>query len=370
MYKSLLFSRLPLRRKVKSLFAYMRIRRGAKLAWSRRFKKVFENNPHLNGNPPRDLIGSHLSVWRQFRNKVNLCDLKISSNGNETCDPRIVPEEIFISDIEPTLNGITDLSLLANKSLYYKLYDPSLFPVPFLHVIEGRPYDADLIAMRSEALDAYIDTLPYPVLSKPNKGTAGGVGVAVSSTPDELRRQLGLHADLVVQELIHQDQFFQKFNSRGLNTIRVNLYRSVKDDKVRFLNCALRMGVGGSLDNLTGGGIVCHINDEGFLSGVARNKYGAPFKRHPDTQLAFIDKIPKYEELKAVALAVGEQVAYGRLFSLDMCLDQQGNWRLIEINMHGQTIRFAQYAGVPFFGSFTEEVVEFCRKNHWAVFSS
>jgi hypothetical protein len=44
----------------------------------------------------------------------------------------------------------------------------------------------------------------------------------------------------------------------------------------------------------------------------------------------------------------------------DMSLDDQGRWRCIEVNLEGNTIRFAQYAGQPFFGEFTDEVIDYC----------
>ncbi len=367
MYWQILKSRRPLGKRVKGLGAYARARRGARVAWAWRFKQVFSSNPQLRAEPPGELLKQHMAVWSGFRRKVNLSDLKICANGNDHCDPRIVPEEIFVADIEPTLNGRTDLSLLANKSLYYKLYDPTPFPKAFFHQIYGRRYDAEFSPMDRRDLDGLLSALPYPVLSKPSRGTAGGVGVSISQNPEQLRAQMAQYPDLVIQEIIQQDAFFRRFNHHGLNTIRVNLYRSVSDDSLKFLNCALRMGVGGSLDNETDGGIVCHIDSEGYLTGTARDKFAVPFKCHPDTKLQFLEAIPHFTEMKELALETGEQIPYGRLFSLDLCLDDSGHWRIIEINMHGQTIRFSQYAGIPFFGGHTEEVIEYCHDSHWCI---
>jgi len=35
----------------------------------------------------------------------------------------------------------------------------------------------------------------------------------------------------------------------------------------------------------------------------------------------------------------------------------------MELNLMSQTIRFAQYAGRPFFGPFTGEVVRYCKEH-------
>ena len=356
--------------KLKALLEYARMRRGARVAWGKRFGLVFAKNPEFKRRVPSTVVRAHLNVWGPFRRRVNLADLKIAFHGNNQCDPRVVPEEILVADVEPTLNRHENLMLLENKSLYYKLYDPERFPKAYFHVIDGRFYDASFQQLSAVAVANEISKLPYPVLLKPNRGTAGGKGVKVVGHPDELRQSLQGNRHLVVQELLHQHPFFERFNACGLNTVRVYLYRSVTDDTLVFLNSALRMGVGGSLDNETAGGIVVHIDEEGKLSGVARDKYGRQFEKHPDTGLRFHDNIPYFGELKKASLEVGNQVLYGRLFCLDVCLDPTGTWRLIEINMHGHTARLSQYAGRAFFGDHTNEVVDYCLREHWAMVES
>ena len=54
-----------------------------------------------------------------------------------------------------------------------------------------------------------------------------------------------------------------------------------------------------------------------------------------------------------VAIKIATDLYFTRLSSLDMCMDRNGVWRVIEINLAGhQTIQLSQYAGEPFFGSF------------------
>jgi hypothetical protein len=109
------------------------------------------------------------------------------------------------------------------------------------------------------------------------------------------------------------------------------------------------------------------INKEGFLNGYAVDKYGQRFTTHPDTGCNFNDKIPACDELKGLALKISERVYLNRVIGLDLCYDSSGRWRVIEINTKGHTIRFAQYGGQPFFGEFTNEVIEHCQKNHWTL---
>jgi len=127
------------------------------------------------------------------------------------------------------------------------------------------------------------------------------------------------------------------------------------------------MGRGGSLDNETSGGIHCRIGHDGMLEEYALDKYGTKYTVHPDTKTPFNRMIPELEKLKNQSLRVAEKLFYTRIAGLDACYDRDGNWRMIEVNTNSHTIRSSQYWGVPFFREFTDEVIEHCTKNHWAL---
>jgi hypothetical protein len=130
---------------------------------------------------------------------------------------------------------------------------------------------------------------------------------------------------------------------------------------------ALRMGKDGSLDNETAGGIHCYIGNGGYLNGYAVDKYGTKYYEHPNSGMEFNSKIPEYDILRKIVLEIAEKIFFTRIIGLDMCMDEYGNWRAIEINLNASAIRFAQYGGQPFFGEYTDEVVQYCQTNHWAL---
>ena len=109
------------------------------------------------------------------------------------------------------------------------------------------------------------------------------------------------------------------------------------------------------------------INKNGELNGFSVDKLGGKYDIHPDTKQPFDGPIPDFKDLIMLAKNIAKKIFYSRLLSLDFCKDAEGSWRAIEINLFGQTIRFAQYAGQPFFGEFTDEVVEYCKTNHWVL---
>lgn len=210
-----------------------------------------------------------------------------------------------------------------------------------------------------------MEDLGFPVVMKASIGPHGGRAVRFPDGPEELLYLMHGESDFVVQRYIKQHSFFDRFNSHGLNTLRACTYRSVRDGEIHILNVALRMGVGGSLDNETQGGIVCYVDEQGRLNDYAVDKYGGRFLAHPNSGLVFRDQesIPNFQQMKELVGEIAESVYLRNVVSLDLCLDSGGFWRMVEVNVGHHTIRFSQYAGRPFFGPFTEEVIEYCEDN-------
>lgn len=360
-------SQLPLKRKVKNTFAYFSRLRGAKLGWRKRFNKVYEFTPEYREPVARPMELAHKKVWSPFSSKINLDTLRVCANISGAVDPFFIPEEVYVADIEPTLNKVGDSGFLQNKSLYELLFPEGRFPKCYFHKINGRFYDRHLNQICFDRVKELSVSFCFPVVLKPNIESYGGAGVYFPSSASELLGFVSQLDNFVVQERINQHSFFEKFNGAGLNTIRAYIYRSVQDDRLHVVNVVLRMGVGGSLDNETAGGILTLIRQDGSLNGFAVDKYGKRFAVHPDSGFPFEGKVPQFSDLIELSKRIGERVFYSRIFGLDLCLDDKNKWRLIEVNTSGAAIRLAQYHGERFFREFTEEVMEFCKNNHWSL---
>lgn len=350
---------------LKQALLHRRVRQLSKRDWRKRHTKVFHLNPDYRKPAPPAIEKAHLELWRPLRRDISLDTLRVCYGVSGKACAEIIPEELYVSEIEPCLNRCREAAYLANKNFYNRWFPSEIFPRPFLHNIDGDFYDGQYQPLPPSEVETLVRHLPYPVVLKPSLGPGGGRGVQFVRDPDTLLAALRGKSNLVVQELIHQHPFFSQFNNTCLNTLRVCTYRSVRDNRVHVLNITMRMGKGGSLDNETAGGIVCNIHDDGTLNHYALDKYAVKFTEHPDTHIRFDagHVVPQLDELRSLAVRVAQDVYLTRLTSLDATLDDTGRWRLIEINLYGQTIRFAQYAGKPFFGRFTEEVIEYCKQH-------
>lgn len=304
-----------------------------------------------------DVVNKYKDRWKGFGVKVEINTFLLCYNLSNNINYDIVPENIFSGIIEPSLNNYKQLSFISIKNIYEKWFgNASLFPKSYLHKIDNVYYDKSFNVV--EDIHYYLDNskLIYPIICKPSIGTAGGEGVKILNSLEEIKESLNTYENLVYQEKILQNSFIDEINP-GMSSIRTCLYRA-KNGKFKVLNNSIRFGVDGGLDNETAGGIVCNINEAGRLNDYALSKYCAKYIEHPNSKLLFSEvSIPFYENLSEVAESIANEIPLANLVSLDMCLDINDKWRCIEINLGRQTIRFAQYAGVGFFGDYTDEVI-------------
>jgi len=327
-------------------------------AFEKRYKNVdkilFKNN--LNDS----IINDYKEKWSVFNVEVEYKTLILCHNLSECIDINIVPENIFAEIIEPSLNkyGKNQLSFLSTKNIYEKWFEnKKLFPKSYFHKIDNIYYDNNFIIIND--IDSYLNNMnfKFPVVCKPSIGTSGGVGVVLLHNLKEVKGSLSTYENLVYQEKLLQHEFLESINP-GMNTIRTCLYRD-STGKFKVINNSIRFGVDGGLDNETGGGIVCNLDDNGSFNKYAINKYCEKFIMHPNSKVSFLGlKIPFFNRLIEVAESIANEIPLCNLVSLDMCLDKDNNWRCIEVNLEGQTIRFSQYAGKGFFGKYTNEVIK------------
>ena len=368
MYRRIILSKdLSFKERLKRLPLYYLRRRGARIPWRKRFDQILGQNPAYAEPVDPSVEKAHQEYWKPFHKRINLMTLRISTNISGIADPRYVPEEIFKTDIEPTLQEMPSVEYLTNKSIYNHWHPGHVFPSSYFHHVDGEWLDKDLNRISFQDVQSIATEIEYPVVLKPNRNSYGGRNIHFPGSYDELICLVKRGKDFLVQEKIEQHQFFNQFNSHGLNTIRVNVYRSFKNNDLHVLNMALRMGVAGSLDNLSDGGIASMIRKNGLLNGFALDRYGTKHFKHPDTGVRFNKQIPDYERLEEISLKIAHKVFYSRLVALDLCYDKEGNWRAIEVNIHGNTLGFAQFHGALFFDEFTDEIRNYCTANHWIV---
>ncbi len=360
--------RLTQRERLKNLLAYYLKRRGAYRQWRRYFIRKFSERPDYNKPLSKNVEMEYRRRWGFFNKKINCSTLRLTARISGLSDSFIVPHPIFQVDIEPTLNDTPEVGYLAFKSTYNNWFTSGIFPMDYIHNIDGYWFNHDLDTITlAEAMDI-AKSIEYPVVIKPNRDSYGGKGLIFPKDADDAIVYLKHNKDFLVQEKIKQHPLMSKFHPESLNTIRVYLYRSVYDNSINILNTTLRMGLGNSqVDNITSGGIMAKINSDGTLCGYAINTSKNSLYSHPDSGIDFNFQIPDWGSLLELSKLVAQKILYARLVGLDACYDNKGEWRIIEINLFSASMGLSQNFGEPFFGKFSDEVYEYCKANHWAL---
>jgi hypothetical protein len=353
---------LQLTRNFRDYVLYLRRRQLIRRDWQAHYTKMFALHPDYRRPVVRDVEGAHRDRWQPFWRRLSLDTLRVCAGISGRAEPRVVPEEVFTADIEHCLNRLDWAPFFAHKSFYSLFLPADVFPDVLMHRIGGDYFHSTGQPIDPADVGARIQDFEYPLVCKPSTDSSGGKNVCFPAGPEELRDRLAALDNCVVQRLIRQHSFLDQFNSYGLNTLRVYTYKSVTTGDIHVLNATLRMGRGGSLDNVTSGGIFCYVHPDGRLHHYAVDKYGGKLTSHPDTGVCFAGPltIPEFAAMKLLAVRLAARLPLVRVAGWDVVLDRDGRWRCIEVNLAGNTIRFAQYAGQPFFGDFTDEVIDYC----------
>lgn len=297
----------------------------------------------------------------------------------------ILPDDIFRKVIEPILNNQNAISLYSDKNLYDKLIDDKAFPNCLLRNIDGDFFDSQYRSLhmteetfRSKVLEKPEIISNGHLIVKPSIETCGGRGIRLFKRTEDncwisndekllsLNNILRLYnRNFIIQECIEPSNFVKQFNPESYNTFRVITYRSLADDEPKLLGMYMRIGPKGSFkDNVHSGGFICPISSEGILF-----KFAMDGQRKTHTIINGIDLeqnsfvVPNYQGIINLAFEVARKMTLQRLLSFDIILNQENQPRIIEINIKNQTIITIQTTTGPFFGDYTDEVIEYCQAN-------
>lgn len=299
-------------------------------------------------------------------------------------DPNIVSDDIFHIVIEPILNNQVSLATYSDKNMYEKLLPRDILPTCILRNIEYDYMDQDYkILNMDEALFDRMILNNEKLISKkhfiikPTTDTCAGAGVRLFKyengkwlsndgdvlTLTYLNRKY--KSNFILQECIETSPFVKQFNETSYSTFRIITYRSVVDDKPVILGGYMRVGAKGSFkDNIWGGGYACSINDDGtlanFASDATRQKYDNI------NGVSLVDNkfvIPNFDKIRSLVYQVVKAITPNRIMSFDVILDEENNPHIIEFNIKHQTVTTLQTLRKSYFGEYTDEVIDYCKKH-------
>ncbi len=358
----------------------------AKLYYLRRDLEIYEDYQDMKRRLKEPVkIDSHIyreyqKMWGWGRSVIvprNI--LEVCSTLSEFQTPEYLPDNVYFSTIDPLLNDKQMAWGYSEKGNYARLYDIDNEPVSLIRNLNGLFFD-----FRGYPITNPDDFLTnelkkqVKILVKPTIESWGGRNVLVfekdardqwQCVNDEVELSLQnlqkyYSRNYVVQEYLEQHAFYKRFNPTSFNTFRIYVYRSVVDETPHVLHSVIRVGRTGSVvDNVKAGGVGIYVKPDGtFRHGYNKHIDIIDSLPHePSVKLTEIGKAPKLEEMYNLAKKVALKMPYTRMVAFDINLDTAGKPRLIELNTSNAGL-VPQFYGSTFFGEFTQEVVEYCRR--------
>ncbi len=299
-------------------------------------------------------------------------DYFYSINGIASQD--YIPLRPYYLVIEPTLNHRLMVSTIKDKNFYDLFYASVPRPRVLLRRINGFFYDGSYERVSGFSNMMKILSAYDRFMIKPSLDSGSGQSIFLFNREgnnyrsekqafDENFLDRYRH-DFVIQEVVRQPEYFKNFNPDSNNTLRVLVYRSVKDDSINILHTLLRIGAQGSyLDHDNLGGVSIAIDPEGNLAKKAYDGNGHALLAFNGISFGDQDRVPYVDEVWDLARSISNKTFYGRLLALDFTISEAGEVLLLDVNCWRNGISHYQMSNGSLFNEFTREVLEHCAMN-------
>jgi hypothetical protein len=332
---------------------------------------------HL-GIPASPIQGEaeYVKKWEQYSSRVETYSYRLYSPF-VGLSINIIPEDIGHTYIEDVLNPSNIRLFYEDKNLFDITFRKGSLPRTFLRRMHGSVLmDGDYKYVDlSQGIEYTIPANVSNLILKPSFVTGSGVGVQkfvrkgvdfVNLDTSEVLTQAYLFDygdDFILQEALEQSQYLSQFNQTSINTLRLAVYRSVKDESVHVLASVMRIGKKGKIvDNGHAGGRFVGVDlKSGHLNDYVCDQYGNKFSKWNDVDFSVNGfTIPNWDRVLEFACYIGQNIHHCRLLALDIALDSQNRPCLIEYNISGFSFWLFYFSGQHPFGNFTDEILEYC----------
>ena len=326
-------------------------------------------------NKPVSGENEYIEKWRQFNTIVEPYSYRLFSRYMEAC-PDIVPENIGRSYIEPVLNPESMRAYYEDKAMFPLICGKDAVPETVICRMNGgalldsdfKPIITDLCTI----LQSY-----NRLILKPSVGSSSGRGVMLfvecggvwksvdSNVILDKNFLLNYGTDFVLQDAVAQHDGMAIFNESSVNTLRLAIYRSWKDEEPHILASIMRVGRNGQfVDNAHAGGMFVGIDvQSGIVMNRVFDQYGNSQNEWNGLSYDLEYSIPCWEEVKDFACSIARKLIHHRLIAMDITINKEGKPQLIEYNLRGFSYWLFMFTNQKPLGEYTDEIIEFCKRH-------
>ena len=357
----------------------------------RNLEKQWKRNCRMNGINPSAKVeceDEYLATWSKFGGKVEPYSCRLFSHYGLR-GGGIVPESQGII-LERYLNPRRYIPFYSDKNLFSTYLGVDTVPETLIARINGSVLldkdfspihrflfqGASVREMASITSGELADYLKpnQKVCLKPSVDSSSGQGVELFALQDgAFRNKKGVELngaylvqkghDFVMQKVLVQHPYLCQFNPSSVNTIRLGAYRSVITDEIIINGAYLKIGaMGAFVDNSHAGGRFVGVDvGSGKLQNTTLDQYGvrkAECNGIDFSKSEFV--IPNWNDIIDFAKEVAGKNHHMRLQSMDICLDENGVPKVVEVNVGGFSWWGFMYCGQDVLRGEVESVIEYC----------
>lgn len=273
-----------------------------------------------------------------------------------------IPEEIYYPIIDMYFSNAFYASVYDNKNIYDLYFNDVPQAKTIIRYVNGVFLNDNYEIITKE--NAFFLCKKFEkIILKPAIDSEGGRGILfLENTSENIDQQLATYfaanKNVIVQEIVQQHVVLNSIHKDSLNTIRI--ITLLLNNEIYPLSSILRMGRNGKkVDNASSGGVFCGINEDGSLKRMTYDCQGNSYDGHPNgTKIEGII-LPNFTSAKELVKRLVPRVMHiSSLCSWDLALDENGEYKLIEVNMSFGQLDFHQICNGPLFGDKTEEILE------------
>lgn len=265
-----------------------------------------------------------------------------------------IPDDYYMNKVEPFFNHPLIARKNEDKNLYDLFFPDIRMPETVARQIDGVYLDSSYSIIGQEEF-VRLCHQAGEVIIKVASESGGGHGISFWSDNEddgELLHKVTRDRNIIVQKLVHQHPSIAELHPNSINTLRIMTI--MFEGQVQVMTHFIRMGIDGKkVDNVSSGGMLCGINEEGFMLETGYDEDGRPLRAHPTTGVVFKGRsIPNFKACLDMVKKLAPRLSHmAKLISWDVAIEEDGQPTLIEANLTYCDIGVYQIACGPVFGS-------------------
>lgn len=320
------------------------------------FKKEYQLGHTLSSDEKRAIK----QRWRMVRSPLswgyNFFEMAKTIHG---FDESFLPSSYYMPHIFEGLNPISEISLLANKSLQNLFFKDIRQPQTIAACIAGgNLFDSDYNIISMRALKDRLCKTNFIIKPARDSSMGRGVKLVKSSDSFDLDNIIKPYGyNFIIQEVIRQSDFTRSLNPTSLNCMRltsVNL-----NGRTTVENRVIKIGAKGQIvDNIGSGsgGMMIGLDESGRLKDFGFRVDGTKVNAKHDGKLFGGLIVPDFSKIEDFAIKCHAMIPSMGIVGWDIALDSDNNPILVEANSYWPGITMEQIASGPIFGQRTEEI--------------